>query len=382
MKRLSIACLLALGTARLLAQTTVTTTGGSAGTVPAFSGASTIVNSPISYSGAFVGLNAPPQLSLSLGINGTGINLDQPYEIGIWTGNTERFQVNGNTGLVDLNGTMFVQGDANVGIGTSAPSTVLHVVGSNWNGLTLTNSADANTMGDLKNDPIGTYVAGKRFLILSDETPSTDGSNGGIMFRTNNSSNLGNAIPAMVIRANGAVGVGTVNPQFPVDVTGVINAEAGVRFPDGQTQTTAWTGALCGGDYAESVNADGDRKGYEPGDVLVIASESKSDIEKSVEPYSTLVAGVFATKPGAVGRRQTTAKSPDEVPMAMVGIVPTKVSAENGPVHKGDLLVTSSTPGYAMKGTDRERMMGAVVGKALGSLASGTGVIEVLVTLQ
>jgi hypothetical protein len=84
------------------------------------------------------------------------------------------------------------------------------------------------------------------------------------------------------------------------------------------------------------------------------------------------------------GRRQTTdAKtSTTEVPMAMVGIVPTKVSAENGSIKRGDLLVTSSTFGYAMKGTDRSKMLGAVVGKALGNLDTGTGVIEVLVTLQ
>jgi hypothetical protein len=68
--------------------------------------------------------------------------------------------------------------------------------------------------------------------------------------------------------------------------------------------------------------------------------------------------------------------------MAMVGRVPTKVSAENGSIKVGDLLVSSSTMGYAMKGTDRTQMLGAVIGKALGSLDSGTGVIEVLVTLQ
>ncbi len=38
--------------------------------------------------------------------------------------------------------------------------------------------------------------------------------------------------------------------------------------------------------------------------------------------------------------------------------------------------------GYAMKGTDRSRMLGAVVGKAMANLESGKGVIEVLVTLQ
>ena len=68
--------------------------------------------------------------------------------------------------------------------------------------------------------------------------------------------------------------------------------------------------------------------------------------------------------------------------MALVGIVPCKVSAENGPVARGDLLVTSTTPGHAMKGTDRTRMLGAVAGKALEPLSSGTGVILVLVTLQ
>ncbi len=62
--------------------------------------------------------------------------------------------------------------------------------------------------------------------------------------------------------------------------------------------------------------------------------------------------------------------------------MPCKISAENGPIQAGDLLVASSTPGHAMKGRDRNRMLGAVVGKALGPLPQGTGVIQVLVTLQ
>ena len=65
-----------------------------------------------------------------------------------------------------------------------------------------------------------------------------------------------------------------------------------------------------------------------------------------------------------------------------VGILPSKVTAENGPVRVGDLLVASSTAGHAMKGTDRSRMLGAVVGKALEPLLEGNGVINVLVTLQ
>jgi len=70
----------------------------------------------------------------------------------------------------------------------------------------------------------------------------------------------------------------------------------------------------------------------------------------------------------------------DEIPLAVVGIVPCKVSAENGPIRVGDLLVTSATPGHAMR--DDNPRPGSIVGKALASLESGTGIIKVLVTLQ
>jgi hypothetical protein len=71
-----------------------------------------------------------------------------------------------------------------------------------------------------------------------------------------------------------------------------------------------------------------------------------------------------------------------EIPLASIGVVPCKVTASNGSISRGDLLVCSSVPGHAMKGTDRPRMLGAIVGKALQPLARGTGIIEVLVTLQ
>lgn len=159
---------------------------------------------------------------------------------------------------------------------------------------------------------------------------------------------------------------------------------ASITFPDNTIQSTAWNGTLYGGDYAESVDVTGDRAGFQPGDVLVADPEHAGRFLRSSIAYSKLVSGIYSTKPGLRGRRQTTDRTlmDQEVPMAMVGIVPTKVSAENGPISIGDLLVTSSTPGYAMKGTDPNLLVGAVVGKALGTLTAGTGVIEVLVTLQ
>jgi hypothetical protein len=192
--------------------------------------------------------------------------------------------------------------------------------------------------------------------------------------------------PSPISVSGGNVDIGTTAPGAKLEVSGSLkltaNSGGSITFQDGTTQSTAYTGVTCGGDYAESVDVTGNRTNYEPGDLLVIDPDVSGKFLKSVEPYSTSVSGIYSTKPGTVGRRQTSVKSPDEVPMAVVGIVPAKVSAENGPIKRGDLLVSSSKIGYAMKGTDRSRLVGAVIGKAMANLDSGTGVIEVLVTLQ
>lgn len=186
----------------------------------------------------------------------------------------------------------------------------------------------------------------------------------------------------------GNVGIGTTTPGGALEVNGNViltnGSGASITYPDGTVQSTAWNGVLSGGDYAESVNVSGGRREYEPGDVLVIDPTSEGNFLKSSAPYSTAVTGIYSTKPGLIGRRQLSARAhmKEEVPMAMTGIVPTKVSAENGPIKPGDLLVTSSKPGYAMKGTDRTQMLGAVIGKAIGHLDSGVGIIEAVVTLQ
>ena len=59
-----------------------------------------------------------------------------------------------------------------------------------------------------------------------------------------------------------------------------------------------------------------------------------------------------------------------------------------GPVQVGDLLTTSSTPGYAMKaspirvGGATLYRTGTILGKALEPLKEGKGIIKVLVTLR
>ena len=84
--------------------------------------------------------------------------------------------------------------------------------------------------------------------------------------------------------------------------------------------------------------------------------------------------------PGVVLDHQGT--EPNRQPLALVGKVLCKVDASDTPIELGDLLTTSSRPGHAMKAVDPQRAFGAVLGKAMGSCRSGTGVVPVLVALH
>ncbi|GLH76294.1 hypothetical protein SSBR45G_12020 [Bradyrhizobium sp. SSBR45G] len=69
----------------------------------------------------------------------------------------------------------------------------------------------------------------------------------------------------------------------------------------------------------------------------------------------------------------------EEVPIALCGRVACKVDADIAPIVAGDLLTTSATRGYAQKVDDPATCAGAIIGKALTSLASGQGEILVMV---
>ncbi|HKQ74172.1 MAG TPA: hypothetical protein VJ810_10770 [Blastocatellia bacterium] len=59
-----------------------------------------------------------------------------------------------------------------------------------------------------------------------------------------------------------------------------------------------------------------------------------------------------------------------------------KVDADIAPIKVGDLLTTSPTKGHAQKVLDPGKAVGAIIGKALGSLKKGKSKIPVLVMLQ
>jgi len=129
-----------------------------------------------------------------------------------------------------------------------------------------------------------------------------------------------------------------------------------------------------GGDVAEYFAVDED---VEPGTVMVIGEDSK--LQSSITAYDTTVAGIVSTAPGvSLGANET--GNAGEKLIAVAGRVPCKVDASYASVKPGDLLTTSDTRGHAMKATNPQ--IGTILGKALEPLDSGTGVIEVLVTLQ
>jgi hypothetical protein len=94
-------------------------------------------------------------------------------------------------------------------------------------------------------------------------------------------------------------------------------------------------------------------------------------------------ASAFAasTQPGFVGGAADGVDLTGKIPLAVAGIVPVKVSAENGAIQPGDLLVSSTIAGHAMRAGDGPPV-GTVIGKAMQPLPRGVGVILVLVILQ
>jgi hypothetical protein len=328
---------------------------------------------------------------------------------------------------------MTISADGNVGIGTTVPGKLLAVNGTAGIGIlavgpfpnTSTTSAPLTVNGSISGIPspsagaatlshsdgsgfpgqppataLPTVRISRSFGLLDATALTVSAPNTAAEF-TNNSQaretiyvendTQGTAIRAQSVgTAAGVLSVGIVQPGGTIGGSNIIVCtnellggnvaridRTGRGFFNGGTQTG-------GADVAEWFAVEGNAADYGPGDLLAISVDVDRTVTLSSEPYCTLVAGVHATRPGILlTERHVDADHSDMVPMGVVGVVPTKVSAENGPIRRGDLLVSSSTPGHAMKGTDRDRMLGAIIGKALADFdGPGTGVIRVMVTTK
>ena len=120
-------------------------------------------------------------------------------------------------------------------------------------------------------------------------------------------------------------------------------------------------------DLAEKYESDAE---YEAGTVLVFGGEA--EVTACEEELDHRVAGVVSTDPAYMMNAEAEGQY-----VALTGRVPVKVV---GPVAKGDLMVASSVKGHAK--ADNNAGPGRIIGKAIGEIDSGEGVIEVLVNMM
>jgi hypothetical protein len=254
--------------------------------------------------------------------------------------------------------------------GTGGFAGLFHASNPAGNGPALIAIADGNGNGITANasntgDGVETTADGTGSALYA-WTPNF--SNGRAARLVNyNTSNI-NPVLTVEQHSNGSIAVFKAGNPGTVNVARINSAGRG--FFNGGTQNS-------GADVAEVFDVEGSINSYEPGDVLVISLDKERAVAKSGDPYSTLVLGVYATKPGVLlTEEHIDSDLSNKAPMGVIGVIPTKVCTEGGAIQKGDLLVTSSTPGVAMKANLDKVKPGQVIGKALENY-NGTGISKI-----
>src|SRR5262249_46175042 len=139
---------------------------------------------------------------------------------------------------------------------------------------------------------------------------------------------------------------------------------------------------INGADLAEPFDLS--TKGIAKGSLVVIDEENPGKLKVSCRAYDKKVAGILS---GANGVRSGIALAQQGFNaggenVALSGRVYALADASYGAIKPGDLLTTSDTPGHCMTATDHSKAQGAIIGKAMNGLESGTGMVLVLVSLQ
>ncbi len=265
--------------------------------------------------------------------------------------------------------------NGNVGIGTTAPKQTLHVAGQG----VFTSSSTPFDAGD---------GAGAAIRI------GYDGNND---YGYINANVTGLASKNLILQGNysqGNVGIGTTSPLARLDVRGAgtsggteafrvanSNGDRGLVVYDNRTVAIAalvgsttvhacynapfvYYFAACSSaaEYVPSI--DGGVGFPETADLVSIApavtnpygdTHGPFTVQKSATACDTNLLG-FIVNPesGADGEKL----NDHYLPLAIYGYFPAKVTTENGVIHRGDPITSSSKPGYGMKATQACKVIG------------------------
>ena len=187
------------------------------------------------------------------------------------------------------------------------------------------------------------------------------------------------AVSATVVDALGRsdsdnLQVRCVEPQPHLGTAAVFSVDAmGNALADGSFSASSFSTGSA--DIAEWGSVS---ECVEAGDVLALDPTHPLGYRRTSTACSSLIAGVVSSQPGvALGRSSGPGA---QVLLALVGIVPVRVTDEGGSIQPGDLLVSSSTPGHAMRWAGPGPCPCSLVGKALEPMTETEGLVLVLLT--
>lgn len=311
---------------------------------------------------------APAQTSylnaLYLGMTGNTATIDavdQMVDFRDLVISNKTFQVKSWNGAGFVTG-LFQNNVGNVGIGTTTPDLYakLHVYNAAGAGMDI-QSANAAGWARLR-FVTGTHTWG---WFAGDSTQADAPNKLGLYDYTAGGFR-------MMIDGSGNVGIGTTSPTKKLDVAGDLNASGTITAGNINAKYQ---------DVAEWVQSS---QTLSAGTVVVLDQTKSNQVIASSQAYDTRVAGVISLQPGiALGENGA-----GKVLVATTGRVKVKVDATAGPIHVGDLLVTSDREGVAKRseplnlGGVQIHRPGTLIGKALEPLESGGGEILVLLSLQ
>ena len=137
-----------------------------------------------------------------------------------------------------------------------------------------------------------------------------------------------------------------------------------------EVYAVTFRGVATSAQYADLAEKYETEKELEAGTVVCFGGAK--EVEACAHENDHRVAGVISTDPAYMMNSNGEGQY-----VALTGRVPCKVV---GPIAKGDLLVSSEVEGHAKANNDAQP--GRIIGKAVGSIDSGEGVIEVLVNMM